>query len=255
MPGRLITLVFSHYNDKARWGLELAGVPFVEQRYMPGFSALAVAMATRGRGGRADRVSSRFSTPVLFTEGGEVLHDSTDILRYADRTAGLGLFEGDGVDELVDHYSDRLGPQTRLAVYVRLLPQAAVMRRLAADNVGSGQARLFRAMVPLTKGYLIRGLGLTEPRYHKALERIRGEMAAAAERLETRPYLAGDRFTAADLTFAAMMSPALCIQPEEGFGAVLPPVDTLDAPSRALVEELRAHPAGQHALRVYAECR
>ena len=255
MSARLITLVFSHYNDKARWALELAGLPFVERPYLPGFSSLAVAMATGGRGGRADRVSSRFSTPVLRTEEGEVLSDSTDILRYADGRGGLGLFEAAGAGALVDHYSDQIGPYTRLAAYWLLLPQSAVLDRLAVDNVGTGQVWAFRAAAPLAKGYLRRGLGLTQARYDKALQRVRGEMDEAADRLEGQPYLAGDRFSAADLTFAAMLSPVLCVQPEEGHGAVLPPVASMDEGSQALVAELRAHPAGQHALRMYAQHR
>lgn len=255
MAARLVTLVFSHYNDKARWGLQLAGVPFREEAYMPGFAALAVRVATGGRGGRSDRVSSRFSTPVLFTEDGTTLADSTDILRYADEQGRLGLFEGDEVATLVDHYSDQIGPYTRLAVYTRLLPQASVMRDLATSNVGTAQAWAFRAAAPLAGQYLKRGLGLTPERYERALHRIRTQLDEAAERLKTQAYLAGERFTAADLTFAAMLSPALCVQPEEGFGAVLPPIDSLDEASQALVAEMRAHPAGQHALRMYAEHR
>jgi glutathione S-transferase len=64
--------------------------------------------------------------------------------------------------------------------------------------------------------------------------------------------LCGDHFTAADLTFAALVSPVLCTTPEEGYGAVLPSLEALDAEGRELVEEMRNHPAGQFALRMYA---
>jgi hypothetical protein len=51
------------------------------------------------------------------------------------------------------------------------------------------------------------------------------------------------------------MSPVLCTTPEEGYGAVLPSVEALDTEGRELVEEMRAHPAGQFASRMYAEER
>ena len=56
---RLITLAFSHYNEKARWALERYAVPFQEEPYLPFFCSMAVAISTRGRGGAADRTSSR----------------------------------------------------------------------------------------------------------------------------------------------------------------------------------------------------
>ena len=74
---RLITLSFSHYNEKARWALDRFAVPYEEERHMPFFCSVAVAVATRGRGGAADRSSSRYSTPVLLVDDGQVLTDST----------------------------------------------------------------------------------------------------------------------------------------------------------------------------------
>jgi hypothetical protein len=47
----------------------------------------------------------------------------------------------------------------------------------------------------------------------------------------------------------------ICVTPEEGYGAALPPIDGLDQEARALVDETRAHPAGQFALRMFAEER
>ena len=49
--------------------------------------------------------------------------------------------------------------------------------------------------------------------------------------------------------------PALLPTREEGFGADLPDVASLPAEGRALVAEVRAHPAGQFALRLFAEDR
>jgi hypothetical protein len=74
---RLITIRFSHYNERARWALDRLGVAYEEEPYMPLFHVLAVARATRGRGGSADHHSTRYSTPVLITDSGRVLTAST----------------------------------------------------------------------------------------------------------------------------------------------------------------------------------
>jgi glutathione S-transferase len=253
-PHRLITLAFSHYNEKARWALDRYAIPYSEEPHMPFVCSLAVAVATRGRGGKADRTSSRYSTPVLILNDGRVVSDSTDIVRFAAE-GDDSLFPSSEVSQLVDHYGDQLGPYTRLLAYWHLGRHPGMIERLAADNVGSRQAKVFQRLAPLMQSQLTRALGLTEAGRDRAMARLREELNATASRLEDRDYLCGDRFTAADLTFAALLAPVLCITPEEGFGAVLPERASLDDEAQALISEVRAHRAGQFALRIYGEER
>ena len=67
-----------------------------------------------------------------------------------------------------------------------------------------------------------------------------------------RPYLCGERFSAADLTFAALAAP--CVVPTE-YTVPLPQPESLPAKTVALVERAREHPAGRHALRMFREHR
>ena len=67
-----------------------------------------------------------------------------------------------------------------------------------------------------------------------------------------RPYLCGERFGAADLTFAAL-SAAVLVPPE--YGVALPQPDVLPAGMATLVERAHAHPAGRYALAVFATHR
>ena len=251
---RLITLSFSHYNEKARWALDRFAVPYHEERYLPFFCSMAVAAATRGRGGAADRTSSRYSTPVLITQDGRAITDSTEIVRFAAGSEESS-FLSDEVASLVDHYGERLGPYTRLLAYWHVLRHPGMIERLADANVSRRQAKMFRRLMPLVRSNLKRFLNLTEASRDKAVERLREELDAAATKLDQSAYLCGDRFSAADLTFAALLAPVMCVTPEEGYGAVLPSFEALDAEARELIEELRAHPAGQFALRIYAEER
>ena len=74
-----------------------------------------------------------------------------------------------------------------------------------------------------------------------------------AERLEDgRPYLCGERFTAADLTFASLA--ASVVLPRE-YGVRLPDPAELPEPTARAVREFRAHPAGEYALELFREQR
>ena len=67
-----------------------------------------------------------------------------------------------------------------------------------------------------------------------------------------RRYLVGDRFTAADLTFAALAAAVLI---PSRYGVPLPPVEALPEPFAGEVRTLREHPAGAFALRLYDQER
>jgi glutathione S-transferase len=63
----------------------------------------------------------------------------------------------------------------------------------------------------------------------------------------------GDRFTAADLTFASLAAPIVV---PEGHPAMRPgSLDALAPEHRALIEWVRATPAGAHVTRLYREER
>jgi len=256
MRHRLVTLAFSHYNEKARWALDYCGVDYDEQRFMPGFSQLGVMVATRGRGGRADAVSSRYSTPILITRDGEHLCDSTAIARWASATRDDDpLFPTTEVGELVEYYGRRFGPHTRLAAYWHAFRNKSALPKIAAANVGRAQALAFRALAPLGSALIRRGLKIDATSYEHSLARVREEIAATDRRLEGRSYLVGDRFTAADLTWASLIAPVMLITPAEGYGAVLPAATDFPADTQELVAEVRASRSGAFALEMFRRHR
>ncbi|MGZ3697035.1 MAG: glutathione S-transferase [Bdellovibrionota bacterium] len=67
-----------------------------------------------------------------------------------------------------------------------------------------------------------------------------------------RKFLVGERFTAADLTFAALSASVLV---PENYGVALPTLVELPAEMREQVLKWRATPAGEFALRIYREHR
>jgi glutathione S-transferase len=69
---------------------------------------------------------------------------------------------------------------------------------------------------------------------------VRAVFDRVAERLgDGRPYLCGERFSAADLTFASLAA-SLLTPPE--YGVPLPQPDELPPAMAAQVNEFRAHP-------------
>jgi glutathione S-transferase len=75
------------------------------------------------------------------------------------------------------------------------------------------------------------------------------ELDLVGERLsDGRPYLSGERFGAADITFAALAA-AVLVPPE--YGTPLPQPEVLPPAMAAIVRRAREHPAGRHALALY----
>ncbi|KAG2495175.1 hypothetical protein HYH03_006781 [Edaphochlamys debaryana] len=103
-------------------------------------------------------------------------------------------------------------------------------------------------MYPMLKKAISAGLRVNEESAASCMQRIRKIFDEVGERLQANggQYLVGDRFSAADLTFASMA--AVVLMPPQ-YGAYLPPLDTW--PEGFPGAELRSTAAGQHAMRMY----
>jgi glutathione S-transferase len=251
----LVGIAFSHFVEKARWALDRYQVPYRESRYLPVFHMPFAAWASRGRG-RADRASSPFSTPILITDDGQRICDSAAILRYLSERFGEGeLYDDDEAAALEAHFHDGLARDTRMVAYWYCLGRPAAMKPFLS-NVGPVQRGLGRAALPITEPTIKRLLNIREARVPRAVARIREEVAAVDARLaDGRPYLLGDRFSAADIAFACALAPAILVGPEEGYSVTIPSLDDLPDEVRTLRDELRATRAATVALRLFREER
>ena len=247
-PPRLVTIPFSHYCEKARWGLDHAGVTYVEAAYLPMLHLAAVKA-----------VGGDHQVPVLGTAEGLVA-DSTAILRWCDaRTAPeRRLWPEDpalaaDVTAWEERFDAELGPDARRVAYDLVLGDADYLRRMGARTLPPWQQAVFAvARVPavamIRRAYGIHPAGVARARAR--LDTLFADVAAALA--DGRSYLVGDRFTAADLTFAALAGP-LVFPPE--LDGVYGRLEDAPAGVRQLAAALRATPAGRHALAVYAAVR
>ena len=248
MPARLVTIPISHFCEKARWGLHRAGVSYIEQ---PHLQIVHVAAARKAGGGR--------SVPVFVAGDGEVVADSTDILRWADRRLepAQRLYPGGelgaGAEELEDELDEGLGPDGRLWLYHETLPVVAQLRPWAQAGLPRWEQLAFRASGPLLGIAISRLLGIDDASAAAALENVDRVFDAIAARLaDGRRFLLGARFTAADLTFAALSAPMLL---PPAYGSPLPPLEAMPVAAAHHIRRLRAHPAGQFAGRLYRDER
>jgi glutathione S-transferase len=245
---RLVTIPISHYCEKARWALERAGIPYREERHV---QLIHRIVARRAGGGR--------TVPVLVTPE-RVLAESEDILAWVDeRTpAEHRLFPADTaeraeVERLCRRLDERLGPTGRRLMYIQMFHQRELMLRFNNQGVPGWEAGVLRYGWPLAVRMAARQLGIRPGIEAEDEVAVWGELDHVAELMsDGREFLCGDRFGAADLTFAAL-SAAVIVPPV--YGVPLPQPDLLSAETAALVERARAHPAGAYALRLFMEHR
>jgi glutathione S-transferase len=240
-PAVLITIPLSHYCEKARWALDRLAIPYREKPHAPLLSRVA--------GG---------TVPVL-VHGGQRFTDSRAILVRADSLCGgdrlyprVSQLRSE-VDALEERFDEELGPHARRWIYAQLLPHTRLLRSLWSRGVPRVEASLVPLIVPLARRLVRTSYKITAEAAQRSLERVRSVFREVDARLsDGRQYLTGERFTAADLTFAALAAPMLL--PAE-CRAVQPVFDEVPAVMRDEILRLRDTRAGRFALQMYSQER
>jgi glutathione S-transferase len=234
----LLTIPISHFCEKARWALDRAGHDYVEQRHVQGPSRIF----SRRAGGTG-------TLPVLITPRGNLI-DSDDIVAWADPALRAADPE---VRTLCRWLDDNLGIPDRRLIYAHMLPNKDALMGFNNTGVSPWEAATLSAFWSVVRPWAAKQLdaGPDTIARDEALT-VHAFDAVAGWLADGRPYLCGDAFTAADLTFAAL-SAAVTAPPE--YGTPLPQPEHAPSEVAGLVRRFREHPAGQFALRMYREER
>lgn len=242
---RLIAIPISHFCEKARWALDRAGIDYIEERHMQGFHLYY-----------AWRAGGRFTTPVLVLPDQRVLRHSRHILAWADESLpeDQRLYPAETASRIraVERWLDTtLGPDGRRWMYSFMLYERELAGRYGTEGAPEREVRAFkRFFAAVRPGIQWRvSLGGASTDIQRVYD-VFDEVAALLE--DNGGHLVGDRFTAADVTFASLSAAVLL---PDRYGVTLPPIELLPGEMRKHIETLREHPAGLYARRMVAEQR
>lgn len=276
----LVIIPYSHFCARATWALERAGLPFTERRVLPLLHIPVVRWyhkATRVAS-RASSTGSPFATPFMLVPGGGHpvgVPDSDEILLFVDSALvergdpPLSLPSTPPYDAFMRDCCEALGPAVRAIAYDDVLPSFTSMARLASRNGCSAwESTLWACMWPLNRVFFTVmfklnsvALGEAEATVRRVFSAANALLGAQEERRRAghggaqdgaAVYLFGDRFSAADLTFAALGA-VIADVPGEHRGYWVPPLTGTRA--RTLAEWCKHSAAGQHIHRMHREQR
>ena len=239
---RLITIPISHYCEKARWALDRAELSYREERHL---QMLHWPHARRAGGGK--------TVPILVADG-DVYPESSEILQYTDSQieASKRLYPADCADAVANlerEFDDDFGVESRRLFYAALaLPGGRALLSVNATGAPRWEAAALWLLLPIVRASVFRYLDVTPATVERAGDRVKRTLDDVASRLsDGRPYLFGDRFTAADLAFAALSSP---VSLPSNYGVPLPTRAEYLAHDES-ADRFWDHPAVEFAVRVF----
>ena len=244
----MVSIPVSPYCELARWTLDRLGIAYVEEAHAPVFHV----WAARRHGGGG-------TVPVLDV-GERSLTDARQVVEYYDPRAPepLRLFPADPAErgeakQVFDELFDGLGVAVRAWAYAYMLPRRADTVRVWLVGAPRLEQRLVPVAYPVIAALVRRNLGLRSDTIQSERAVIDASLGRIDERLQDgRRYLLGNRLTAPDLAFAALVAPAVL---PDRYGGPLPTLDELPERMRLDVHEIRATAAGELAQRLYREER
>jgi glutathione S-transferase len=197
----LITIPISHYCEKARWALDRAGVAYRESRHAPFFHAAYTLPSGKGRTTPQLRLADR------------TLGESRDIVAYAEEQSPGALYPSDQTQReevvaLEAEFDREIGPHLRRWAYGDVLHRPELVLRFLTFGVPGYERSVTRALFPLVRAGMRRAMAIDDAGVARSRERMNSVVTSISARFDDgRRFLVGERFTAADLTLAALLAP------------------------------------------------
>jgi glutathione S-transferase len=206
----------SHYVEKVRWALDHKGLswsavdvdPFTKREMRHLQCKLTL-----------DSGSRMYAVPTIHdADTNTVIGDSSQILAYLERTYPTpALYPADPdagaeVTRWMVWLDSTLGLAARRLGYTQIaLEHPGILAGLfVPQTAGSRGPSSLKAKVAgvIIAGVLSRRFRFLRNRTDRVFEQLEQCLLIVADRLSSRQYLVGERFTAADLTLAALLRPA-----------------------------------------------
>ncbi|MDW3191191.1 MAG: cytochrome P450 [Cytophagales bacterium] len=236
-------------DEIARWVLDLQGILYKDEPHAPGLYVPVVNKLSGGTG--------IWNNPVLVTTDALVYTVPSIVQLIEERSAPENKIIPDDPDERKEVlelyekiYSNLTGPLSKL-VYTYLLPHRKYAVPLFTRRVPWKERVIFKLGYPILRNALSKGLGLADGTVEERLKAVDEVFDFVDDLLQDgRKYLAGNRLSLADITFASVAGPL--ILPDQ-YGAVITDINEIPDELRQIVYRLRATKAGQFVLRLYQE--
>ena len=193
----------SHFNEKVRWALDWKGIPHVREAQALGYLP------------RAWWASGQVRLPILFLDGAAVADSTRIIAELERRYRDPPLYPTDEGERrralaLEDFFDEDVGSPARTTVLAPLFehdPDAAL--DILTVGMGSRARLAARAIFPAFRSFYRFRHGMSDVAIATAPAIVRSAFDRIAAELGPSGYLVGDRFSVADLTAAALLSPVV----------------------------------------------
>lgn len=232
----------SHFNEKARWGLDWKSVPHERISLLPGPHMRTMK-----------KLTGATQTPAL-RDAGQVVAGSTEILEHLEaRFPEPALFPSDPAEReralsIVRHWDAEVGPAVRLAKFFEVMEPAYAVGTFAQSK-GALTKGFYRVAFGAVGRIMKSKMGIDAESAAAAREVTRGAFDFVAKEPSASGYLVGDRFTVADLTCAALLMP--CVTLAEWGG----PEDAPTEKNRAWLAKWAEHPGAAWVRETYRRHR
>lgn len=200
---KLITFAASHFCEKARWALDWHGISYDEVGWPPGLHQIL-----------AKRCGAKHSTVPILLDADEVIQGSGNIVDWADMKDGnqdrslTPKANSAEVMEIERRADQSLGVHVRRLAFAELLPGYANVVKPALFYRASGWRRLAgTVMWPVAWRVMMRMYDIKPGAAEESRAKLEEEFDWLDAKLAGgRTYLAGDRFSRADLTVASLLA-------------------------------------------------
>jgi glutathione S-transferase len=244
---QLITIPFSHFCEKGRWTLDRTGAAYRELQFAPvlhRFASLPFGSAT---------VPVLVDAPAVVRGSNEIIEYCDQRLPEAQRLLPAHAAERSEVEALVKRFDEVVAPQIRLWVYSWANEHPQRLFDYCVGGLPSAQRPLMKALLPGISKLLTMHFKLGAETHRRSADLVSEEFAFVSDLVaDGRQYLVGDRFSAADLAFAAFVGSAVSA-PEYGGNKYTPPHRPDDLAQQA--DEWATSAAGEWVREIYARHR
>jgi glutathione S-transferase len=198
---------YSHFNEKARWGLAWKGVPHERVYYLPGPHIPSIR-----------RLSGQAQTPVLVIDDVAIAGSARILDELERRFPERPLYPDEPAHrsralEIQQRFDTEVGPAARTVVFSVLMNEPDYLCAIFSEPKPWLARKLYRASFPLARRLFAKANGVDNAaNIERAFEVTRQALDFVAENAGASGYLVGERFSVADLCCAALL--AVLVDPQ-----------------------------------------